>query len=273
MVQLRESSPEDDLTASARDPQTVDPAFERDRFLLRQQVLTINQKYEVWDEQGQAILFVERPAHFLQNLGAAIGGLLAGGVIGVICFLVLRLAFGPDPQSMGLLVFAAGLSLLLCGAAMVAAGTLLSAKRHVTFYRDASRSERMLEIKQDRKLMLVRQHFTVLDSEGRTIGLFTKNTFSDILRKRWVCSGPRGQIVCVAKEEFWHALLSRTLGKLFPMNFIFYRGDGADQIGQFSRRFTLLDRYVLDVSGDRSRAVDRRLVLALGVMLDTGERR
>jgi len=252
---------------------TLDPAFDRDKFLLRQQALTVNEKYEVWDEQGRAILFVERPAHLLRNLGALLGGLLAGGLVGAICFLVIRLAFGPDPQAMGLLVLAVGLSLLLFGAAVVVVGTILSAKRHVTFYRNASRTERLLEIRQDQKLMFVTQRYTVLDAEGRPIGLFTKNTFSDILRKRWVCSGPQGQTICVAKEELWHAILSRTLGKLFPMNFHFYRADGAEPIGLFTRRFTILDRYVLDLTGDRLRMVDRRLALALGVMLDTGERR
>jgi len=44
-------------------------------------------------------------------------------------------------------------------------------------------------------------------------------------------------------------------------------------IGEFKRKFTILDRYVLDMSGDPQRLMDRRVALALGVMLDTGERR
>jgi hypothetical protein len=43
--------------------------------------------------------------------------------------------------------------------------------------------------------------------------------------------------------------------------------------GEFNRKFTLLDRYVLDLSLDPDRTFDRRFALALGVMLDTGERR
>jgi hypothetical protein len=35
----------------------------------------------------------------------------------------------------------------------------------------------------------------------------------------------------------------------------------------------LLDRYVLDLSADTARAFDRRVAVALGIMLDTGERR
>jgi hypothetical protein len=44
-------------------------------------------------------------------------------------------------------------------------------------------------------------------------------------------------------------------------------------IGEFNRKFTILDRYVLDLTADPGRNLDRRIALALGVMLDTGERR
>ena len=43
--------------------------------------------------------------------------------------------------------------------------------------------------------------------------------------------------------------------------------------GEFNRKFTVFDRYVLDMSRDRPRMIDRRLAVALGVLLDTGENR
>ena len=36
-------------------------------------------------------------------------------------------------------------------------------------------------------------------------------------------------------------------------------------IGEFNRKLTLLDRYVLDLTADRQRVFDRRIALALGV--------
>jgi hypothetical protein len=51
------------------------------------------------------------------------------------------------------------------------------------------------------------------------------------------------------------------------------RGSDEAVLGEFNRKFTLFDRYVLDLSADPDRAFDRRVALALGVMLDTGERR
>ena len=50
-------------------------------------------------------------------------------------------------------------------------------------------------------------------------------------------------------------------------------GESETIIGEFNRKFTLLDRYVLDLTRDPGITLDRRVALALGGMLDTGERR
>ena len=56
--------------------------------------------------------------------------------------------------------------------------------------------------------------------------------------------------------------------ELIPIlyHFDFYRGD--QPIGSLERRFGIRDRYVLDVSGDTERAIDRRLAIALAVAMD-----
>jgi hypothetical protein len=45
-----------------------DPVFDQDKFLLRQKHFAISAKYDVWNEQGKPILFIERPAHLMRNL-------------------------------------------------------------------------------------------------------------------------------------------------------------------------------------------------------------
>src|SRR3989338_4788354 len=67
--------------AGAGVPTLGDPAFDRDKFLLRQKALAIKEKYYVWDEAGQAILYVERPRYVFRGLLAAFGGLVAGPVV------------------------------------------------------------------------------------------------------------------------------------------------------------------------------------------------
>jgi uncharacterized protein YxjI len=249
----------------------TDPAFDRDRFLLRQRMLSVNQKYEVWDEAGQPILFVERPAHFLRNLGAVLAGLAAGAVLGLLLALLGQALNGRVPEALQAVYFVVAIVAVIVTIVLV--GATLSQKRHITFYRDDSKRERLLEIEQDHKLFLVSHTYTVRDPNGAPIAILGKNVFTDILRKRWTCDTPAGERLCVAKESLAHAIVSRLAGKLFPMNFVFYLGSGNTVAGQFNRRFTLLDRYVLDLSPDPTRRLDRRLALALGIMLDTGERR
>ena len=60
---------------------------------------------------------------------------------------------------------------------------------------------------------------------------------------------------------------------LLRLNFIYCDPQTGDVMGIFNRSFTLFDRYVLDMSQDAGNRIDRRLAFAMGVMLDTGERR
>jgi hypothetical protein len=80
----------------------------------------------------------------------------------------------------------------------------------------------------------------------------------------------------VAREDsIILSLLRRLLGPLFGLlrtNYIILDADER-LVGEFNRKLTLLDRYVLDLSHDRVRSLDRRIAVGLGVMLDTGERR
>jgi hypothetical protein len=45
------------------------------------------------------------------------------------------------------------------------------------------------------------------------------------------------------------------------------------KIGTFDRRVGLFDKYVLDLSGDPQRIIDRRVAVAAGILLDTAEKR
>src|SRR2546427_2714553 len=100
------------------------------------------------------------------------------------------------------------------------------------------------------------------------------------LRNRGCAETPTGQRTALAVEDWMVlSLLRRVLGSLFGLlrtNFILVRLDAGSAgivFGEFNRKFTILDRYVLDLTGDPEQILDRRVGLALGVMLDTGEGR
>jgi len=251
----------------------ADPVFDRDIFLLRQQLLRISEKYDVGDEKGNNIIYVERPAHFLQNLGAVLAAFGAATVV-MLAFATVAGQTPPGSTASGILIL---LGVVLAFVALIAVGVPLSAKRHVTFYRDASKRDRLIEVLQDKKWQPITATYTVRDFRGKPLARFAKNILYNLIRKRWYINGPDGRVQFVAKEDsVILSLLRRFLGPLFGVlrtNFIILRPDSEDVIGEFKRKFTILDRYVLDMSADPQRLMDRRVALALGVMLDTGERR
>ncbi len=259
---------------SAYTPQSqADPVFDRDIFLLRQKHLAINEKYTVSDESGAPIVYIERPAHLLRNLLALLVG--AAAAIGVFSLVVAGAVTlgskGPLPTALVLTGWPAAFL------ALVVVGSALSKKRHITFYRDEAKRERLLEILQDKKLQLIIATFTVRDANGQPLARLRKNYVYNIFRKRWEIRTMAGQVGFVAKEDsIILSLLRRVLGPMFGLlrtNFIFVGPDGRSVLGEFKRKMTILDRYALDLKRDRHRKLDRRLALALGVMLDTGERR
>ncbi len=249
-----------------------DPAFDRDKFLLRQKAMAIKEKYYVWDEAGQTILYVERPRYVFRGLVAAFAGIAAA----IVVFVVLIALAGVAGQGLlgALLAIVAMIGAVVT---LVVVAVALSPKRHVTFFRDDTKQQPLLEVLQDHKLQLLTATYTVRDATAKVLATLQKNYLYNLFRKRWRCSTPGGTTLCVAMEDsIILSLLRRFLGPFFGLlrtNFIILRGGGDTVIGEFNRKFTLLDRYVLDLTRDPKRQLDRRVALALGVMLDTGERR
>jgi len=155
-------------------------------------------------------------------------------------------------------------------------GMKLSKKRHVSFFTGEDKTSRVLEVLQDKKLTFINATYTVRDAQGTSLALFRKNYLFNFFRRKWVVLSPDGQLQWVAREDSIILSLVRRFVPfmgLLRTNFIFQPAAGDKVIGEFKRKMTLFDRYVLDLSADRSRALDRRVAVALAVMLDTGERR
>ncbi|MBU2574767.1 MAG: zinc-ribbon domain-containing protein [Elusimicrobia bacterium] len=258
--------------------QTGDPAFARDKFLLNQKHFAIREKYAVAGEDGAALMYVERPRHFFVNMLAIFGGLTAG-FVNYLVFGFMAQAITTNTKSLPLALLLLLLYLwIIFGSFFVifVASMALSRKRHVTVYRDESKEEVLLSVLQDRKIQLLSAWYTVTDPQGNVVAKLGKKYLHNIFRKRWYCRGADGALLFIAKEDsIILSILRRFLGSFFGLlrtNFIIY-DRSENMLGEFNRRMTLLDRYILDMTADPLRAVDRRLALALGVMLDTGEKR
>jgi uncharacterized protein YxjI len=253
----------------------ADPVYDRDVFLMRQKAMAINEKYFVTDEKGNNLVFVERPAHFFRNLVALLAGIsVAVGVGAGLTWAAAYLTRNLSPTFGNVVVL---LTIPTSLVAFLIVGIGLSKKRHVTFYRGGDKKGgKLMQANQDKKFEFFTTTFTLRDGAGRALCRIRKNLFSNIIRKKWRMLSMAGKPLLVAKEDsIILSLLRRVLGPFFGLlrtNFIFV--DAADKhVGEFQRKLTILDRYSLDMSADRQRIVDRRLALAMGVILDTGERR
>ncbi|HSF05789.1 MAG TPA: hypothetical protein VLG10_08370 [Methylomirabilota bacterium] len=248
---------------------SLDPAFDRDLFLLRERLLTIRAKYEVWSEDGVPVCFVERPTYPIRTILAYVVAFLAATLV-LERTLLRGLEAGAGEM----------LGLALAGITFFLVATSLRPKRHVTIYRNESRGEVLLRIWQDQRVALLTRTFTVSSARGDVLARLRKYHIHNLVRKRWYVETPGGERMALAIEDsIVLSLLRRVLGPLFGLlrtNFILIAGRGATDgvvIGEFNRKLTLLDRYVLDLRPDTDRRLDRRVALALGIMLDTGERR
>ena len=254
-------------TARAPTPD-VDHAFDRDVFLLRERIFTITSKYEVWAEDGTPILYVERPTYPIRTLVAYFVAIVA-------TLLVTGWAGAPLARegSEGLLLLVFPLAAFV----FLMVSMSLRPLRHVTIYRDESRREPLLRVLQDQRVAFLTRTYTIVTAAGDPLAKLRKTYLHNVIRKRWYVQSPAGAPVAMAIEDSMVlSLLRRVLGPFFGFlrtNFVFVRGQDDEVFGEFNRKFTLLDRYVLDLSADAERTFDRRIALALGVMLDTGERR
>jgi hypothetical protein len=246
----------------------TDPAFDRDVFLLRQRVFTIASKYEVLSAEGAPILYVERPTYLFRTVVAYLLALMAAAI--VLGWTTRTDAF--DAVNALLAIFGFGFAFATFVVVSMSARPL----RHVTVYRDDSRREALLRVLQDQRVAVLVRTYTVTTGDGTVLARLRKDYVYNLVRKRWAVESPAGAVLALAVEEsIVLSLLRRVLGPLFGLlrtNFVFERPTG-EELGEFNRKFTLLDRYVLDLREDPDRTFDRRIALAIGVMLDTGERR
>ena len=151
-------------------------------------------------------------------------------------------------------------------------------KEDIRFYADDSRSVELMRIKA-RQRFDPRASYDVTDSNGSKIGAIQKVFGASLLRSTYRLYDASGaEIATVSEKSLPVALFRRAVGFIpyvenvadwlpIPYHFTFERNGTV--LGTHSRHIgKLRDVYTIDMSGDASRSVDRRLVLATAVGLD-----
>lgn len=247
--------------------------FDRDIFLFIQQH---REKYYIADEAGNNILFGERPAHSLRNLSACLGGILFGVFI-MFTLLSIRMMALPADYMFGPIFVLSIFSGIICGVCMAMA---LSQKRHVAVYADDSKSVPLFKIKQDQKVNIMASTFSVKDAVDSILARFHKNNLY-VFRRQWEIYDSNGMLSFTAQEDSIMRALLGLPNATRPRDFILgvlRRSNPA--YGRLRTNFIIIkdqktygvinlagNGYILDLTRDIEKMIDRRVAVAFGLTL------
>jgi hypothetical protein len=150
-------------------------------------------------------------------------------------------------------------------------------REQIDFYTDESQAVPLLRL-QARKVFEFRGMTDVLlPTGGQVIGTVKKNFTKSLVRSSWSVLDPAGREVATARESSMFFAVLRRIWDLvpfvgdvpyfIPFHFDIHGPDGR-LLGTYVRRWALRDRYLMDLSGDPQRLLDRRLMMAFTVALD-----
>jgi uncharacterized protein YxjI len=153
-------------------------------------------------------------------------------------------------------------------------------KEEIRFFADETESQELFQIKARSWLDTGSSKYDVIDAQEGNIGLLEHVFGKSLFRSTWRISNPAGEEIAIARERSQPlAILRRVIdfvpevGGLIPIPYNFDILAGDRMIGKMDRKFQLRDRYVLDLSGDPDKKLDRRLAIALAIGLDTLQNR
>jgi hypothetical protein len=156
----------------------------------------------------------------------------------------------------------------------------LKVKEEIRFYADDSETQELFHIKARTWLDTGGSKYDVVDAHEGQIGLLEHLFKQSLFRSTWRISSALDEEVARAQERSLPlAVLRRVIdfvpdyGGLIPIPYNFDILRGEQPIGRMDRKFKLRDQYVLDLSGDPDKTLDRRLAIALAIGLDTLQNR
>jgi len=154
----------------------------------------------------------------------------------------------------------------------------MAIKEDLRFCADDSETEELFRLKA-RRVVEIGGRYDVTQPSGERIGTLEKRFKQSLIRSTWsILDGSEDQIAWARERSAAIAIVRRIkdlipYGEAIPVpyHFTFLRGER--EIGELSRVLGLRDKYILDLSADAERALDRRLAIALAVGLDAFQAR
>ena len=145
----------------------------------------------------------------------------------------------------------------------------LAIREDLRFFADDSESEELFRVKA-RQVVDVGGRYDVTTPAGERIGVLQRRFARTLLRTTWaILDADESALAEVTESSMARAVLRR-IGDLFDVPLLYHFSILVDgrQVGEVRRVLTLRDRYVMTLGGDFDRRIDRRLAVAMLVVLD-----
>jgi len=155
----------------------------------------------------------------------------------------------------------------------------LAIREDIRFYADEQETRELFRIKARTVFDIGGARYDVNVGEER-IGVLDHMFKQSLLRSTWtVRDGNEDELMIARERSLFGAIARRAIdfvpdiGGLIPIPYNFdFLADGT-VVGGMDRKFQLRDRYIVDIGGDHDKRVDRRLVIALAIGLDSLQNR
>jgi hypothetical protein len=145
----------------------------------------------------------------------------------------------------------------------------LAIREDLRFFADESESEELFRVKA-RQVVDVGGRYDVTMPAGERIGVLQRRFAQTLLRTTWVIlDADEGALAEVTESSMARGILRR-VAEIFDVPILYHFSILVEgrQVGEVRRILTLRDRYVMTLGGDIDRRIDRRLAVALLVVLD-----
>lgn len=255
------------------DADYIDPAFDRDRFVLTHRPMSRRRGFDVRDESGEPLLHVERPAQGGRSLTVVLLALVAFVFIGFLLTKAILLfgqyLFG-DPPPDWCLIGAFVIGFVVWPIVLVLALVLLSPLRDIRFYTDRTREVEVLRIRGVNRWRLLKSRYLVESPDSAPLACLVRRTFGEEFK--WTADSPQDEPIM--RVQVMKSPRTSLLGEIFEnvtgsQNewFVLQSQDGSRELGLLSHWERPEYLCMLDMTHDAGRLIDRRIALALAVIL------
>jgi uncharacterized protein YxjI len=154
----------------------------------------------------------------------------------------------------------------------------LAIKEDIRFFADEQETQEHFRIKARSIFDVGSARYDVTDAHGSSLGVLQHVFGKSLFRSTWNITQHDGTAFTAQERSMPMALARRIVdfvpwGELVPIPYNFDLLLDGRVVGHMNRKFQLRDRYVLDLSGDHERKIDRRLAIALAIGLDALQNR